>query len=62
MVKVVYYLYASSILICQNPNFRSRQEKWPVPTSLSKASLNSQQGLGVLLHTGVKMVEVNTEA
>ena len=38
MVKVVYCLATSSILICQNPDFRSRQEKWPAPTRLSDAS------------------------
>ena len=38
MVKAVYYSDASSILICQNPDFRSKQEKWPAPTRLSNAS------------------------
>ena len=37
-VKAVYCLDASSILICQNPDFRCRQEKWPAPTRLSNAS------------------------
>ena len=36
--KAVYCLDASSILICQNSDFRSRQEKWPPSTKLSNAS------------------------
>ena len=38
MVNMVYCLEDSSILICQNPDSRSRHEKWPAPTKLSKAS------------------------
>ena len=38
MVNVVYYFEDSSILICQNPDFRSKHEKWPAPTKLSNAS------------------------
>ena len=36
-VKVVYYFNASSIFICQNPDLRSKQEKYPAPTKLSNA-------------------------
>ena len=35
MVKAVYCFKASSIAICQNLAFKSRQEKYPVPTKLS---------------------------
>ena len=52
---------AFSISICQNPNLRSRHEKCPAPTRLSNASLNSQQGVGVLFHMCIQAVEVNTE-
>ena len=37
-VKAVYCFDTSSILICQNPDFRSRQEKWPASTKLSSTS------------------------
>ena len=37
-VKAVYCFNTSFIFICQNPDFRSRQEKWLVPTKLSNAS------------------------
>ena len=37
-VNAVYCFEDSSILICQNLDFRSRHEKWPAPTKLSKAS------------------------
>ena len=37
-VKAVYCFDASSIFICQNPDLRSKQEKCPTPTKLSKAS------------------------
>ena len=58
MVKAVYCLDASSILICQNPDFRSRQEKWPAPTRL----LDSWQGIRVLPHVGIETAEVDAEA
>ena len=38
MVNAVYCFEDSSILICQNLDFRSRHEKWPAPTKLSNAS------------------------
>ena len=38
MVNAMYCYEDSSILICQNPDFRSRHEKWPAPTKLSNAS------------------------
>ena len=38
MVKTVYCFKDSSILICQNLDFRPRHEKWPTPTKLSNAS------------------------
>ena len=38
LVKVVYCFDASSMVICQKPAFRSRQEKHPSPTKLSMAS------------------------
>ena len=38
MVSTVYCFDDSSILICQNPDFRSRYEKWPAPTKVSNAS------------------------
>ena len=37
-VNVVYCFDNSSILICQNLDFRSRHKKWPAPTKLSSAS------------------------
>ena len=37
-VKVVYCSEASSIVICQNPAFKSKQEKYPAPTRLLIAS------------------------
>ena len=37
-VKALYCLDIFSIFICQNPDLRSRQEKWPAPTRLSNAS------------------------
>ena len=37
-VKGVYCFNASSIFICQNPDFRSKQAKYPSPTKLSNAS------------------------
>ena len=38
MVKAVYCFDSSSILACQKPNLRSKQEKCPTPTKLSITS------------------------
>ena len=38
MVKAVYCLDSSSFVIYQNPDFRSRKEKWPALTRTSNAS------------------------
>ena len=38
MVNVVYCFDDSSILICQNLDFRSKHEEWPAPAKLSNAS------------------------
>ena len=35
----VYFFDSSSISICQNPDLRSRIEKYPAPTNRSRASL-----------------------
>ena len=46
-MKVVYSLDALSMMICQKPAFRSRQEKYPAPTRLSMTSCMQGNG-GVL--------------
>ena len=38
MVKAVHCFEASSMAICQNPAFKSKQEKYPVPTRFLIAS------------------------
>ena len=38
MVNMVYCFEDLSILICQNPDFKSKHEKWPAPTKLSRTS------------------------
>ena len=60
MVNVVYCFDDSSILICQNPDFRSKHEKWPAPAKLSNAFwiLGS---VWVFLCVGVGALEVYTE-
>ena len=53
-VNAVYCFDNLCILICQNPDFRSRHEKWLAPTRLSNASWILQQWVGVFLCVGIK--------
>ena len=61
MVNVVYFFQDSSILICQNADFKSKLEKWPEPTKLSKASWILGGDMNPFC-TGIETLEVYTEA
>ena len=60
-LKAVYCFDASSIFICQNPDFRVQARKMSSTYQAVQHFLNPQKGVGVFLHMGIKMAEVNTE-
>ena len=58
---VVYCFDASSLFICQNPNFRSKKEKVSSTYKTLQHFLYSGQGVGVLFLVSVKAAEVDAE-
>ena len=58
----MYCFDASSIVICQNPNFRSKQEKYPAPTRLLMASCIQGSRWGVFSGLGIELTKVSAKA
>ena len=60
-VKAVYCFNASSILICPNPDLRSKQEKMSSAHQALQHLLYSGERVGILLCVNIQVVEVDAK-